>query len=275
MTLPWHNAWSTLALTLACMIAPAAHAAPLVMAVSEGSSGGTDHARVIAKYKGLADAIGRSINASVNVVFIREFAALEDGLKQQRFDLAMARPSDYPARALRDHGYQFVATSQPEGRCMIVVPEASPLKSIRDIRGQRIVLPNPAAYMTRFCTAELRDQGIDLAKETVVRVKEQDAVPFYLTNKFGDVAGVASYSGVARGLQKSGLRVLHQSQPQPYFPLVAKRTLTAAQIEAIQAELARLPSSPEGQAVLKSVGTQGFDTGSDKRLRSLLDWLER
>ncbi|MDO9291347.1 MAG: hypothetical protein Q7U09_07185, partial [Hydrogenophaga sp.] len=40
----------------------------LVLAISEGSSGGTDHARVIAKYQGLADAIGPSIGQKVNVV---------------------------------------------------------------------------------------------------------------------------------------------------------------------------------------------------------------
>lgn len=269
------TAWTNLVLAALCGLLPSARAASLVMAVSEGSSGGTDHARVIAKYKGLADAIGRSINASVNVVFIREFAALEEGLKQQRFDLAMARPSDYPARALRDHGYQFVATSKPEGHCLIVVPKASPLTSIRDIRGQRVVLPNPAAYMTRLCTAELRDQGVDMTKENIVRVKEQDAIPFYLSNRFGDVGGVASYSGVARGLDKSGLRVLHQSRPQPYFPLVAKRTFTAAQMQAIRRALATLPDTADGQAVLRSVGTQGFDTGTEQRLRDLLEWLER
>lgn len=269
------TAWTHLVLAILFGLLPSAGAATLVMAVSEGSSGGTDHARVIAKYKGLADVIGRSINASVNVVFIREFSALEDGLKQQRFDLAMARPSDYPARALRDHGYQFVATSKPDGHCLIVVPNASPLSSIRDIRGQRVVLPNPAAYMTRLCTAELRDQGLDMAKENIVRVKEQDAIPFYLANRFGDVGGVASYSGVARGLEKSGLRVLHQSRPQPYFPLVAKRTFTAAQLQAIQSALATLPDTADGQAVLKSMGTQGFDTSTEKRLRDLLEWLER
>src|SRR3990167_10945045 len=82
-----------------------------MLAISEGSSGGTDHARVIAKYQGLADAIGKSINQKVNVVFIREFSALEEGMKERRFALAMARPSDFPARGMRDYGYQYVASA--------------------------------------------------------------------------------------------------------------------------------------------------------------------
>ena len=269
------NRWTLGIATLALGLSMgSAMARDLVMAISEGSSGGTDHARVIAKYQGLADAIGKSINQQVNVVFIREFSALEEGLKNNRFDLAMARPSDYPARAMRDYGYQFVASAKPEGHCMIIVPKDSAYKALADIKGKRIVLPNPAAYMTKFCAAELRDQGIDLASEKVERVREQGAIPFYLTNKFGDVGGVASYSGVAQSLEKTGHRVLHKSVAQPYFPLVADKDLSSAQVQAVQRAMLTLGDTEEGRAVLNNVGIEGFDTSSEKRLRDLLTWLE-
>lgn len=268
----WAHRIASFAMALA---ASQALAKDLVMAISEGSSGGTDHARVIAKYRGLAEAIGRAIDQQVNVVFIRDFAALEDGLQNKRFDLVMARPSDYPARAMRDHGYRYVATSKPDGQCLIIVPKDAPYTSLADIRGKRIVLPSPAAYMTRLCAAELRDQGMDLAKERIERVQEQGAVPFYLTNKFGDVGGVASYSGVAKTLEKSGHRVLHTSVAQPYFPLVAKDTLTATQILSMQRALLALSDSGDGRAVLKSVGIDGFESSSEQRLKALLSWLEK
>lgn len=247
----------------------------LVLAISEGSSGGTDHARVIAKYQGLADAIGQSIDQKVNVVFIREFPALEEGLQNNRFDLAIARPSDYPARGMRDHGYQYVASARPDGQCLLIVPKDSPYQTLADIKGKRIVLPGAASYMAKFCSAELRDRGIDLTKERVERVREQGAVPFYLKNKFGDVGGVASYSGVANTLDKTGHRVLHTSVSQPYFPLIAHKAFSAAQIAAMQSALRALPDTEPGRDVLKSVGIQGFDTSTEKRLRNLLTWLER
>ncbi len=245
----------------------------LVMAISEGSSGGTDHARVIAKYQGLAEAIGKSINQKVNVVFIREFSALEEGLKNKRFDLAMARPSDYPARAIRDYGYQFVASAKPDGHCLIIVPQDSSYKTLADIKGKRIVLPNPAAYMTKLCAAELRDQGIDLTKEKVQQVREQGAIPFYLTNKFGDVGGVASYSGVAKSLEKTGHRVLHKSVAQPYFPLIVNKDMGASQVQSMQRAVVGMSETDDGRAALKQIGIQGFDTSSEKRLRDLLAWL--
>lgn len=245
----------------------------LILAISEGSSGGTDHARVIIKYRGLADIIGNSIGKKVDLIFIREFAALEEGLKENRFDLAMARPSDYPARAMRDYGYQYVASAKPDGQCLIIVPKDAPYKTLADIKGKRIVLPNPAAYMTKFCTSELRDQGIDLAKEQVIRVREQGAVPFYLSNTFGDVGGIASYSGAAKSLEKSGQRVLHASVAQPYFPLIASKEFSTAEVNAIQTALRSMPDSEAGKAVLGRVGIAGFDTSTEKRLRDLLAWL--
>ena len=65
----------------------------LILGISEGTSGGTDHARVMLKYGGLAKSLSSALKSEVKVVFVREFAQLEDGMKTGRLDLAMARPS--------------------------------------------------------------------------------------------------------------------------------------------------------------------------------------
>ena len=247
----------------------------LVFAISEGTSGGTDHARVVAKYGGLANVLGDAIKRRVVVVFVREFAQLEEGMKTGRFDFVMARPSDYPARGVRNHGYRYVAHARPDGQCLLVVPKASPMKSLAEARGKRWVLPEQAAYMTKFCTAELRDQGIDLAKERVTYVREQASIGQYLQTNLSDVGGVASYSGLARDLEKNGLAVLHKSTPQPYFPLVAGKGITPAQIEAAQKQFAGIEQNPMGPDILKSIGIEGFDVGGAMRLGDLLAWIEK
>lgn len=264
-----------IALLLPLLMAGAARSAEpeYTLAVSEGTSGGLDHARATAKYAGLAEALGRALKGKVTVVFAREFALLEDGLKAKRFDLALARPSDYPARAMRDNGYRFVASAKPEGQCLIVTRNDSPLKTIADAKGARWVLPEQVSYMSRFCNAELRDRGIPLKGEKVQFVREQGAVQFYLEHKLADVGGVASYSGVARSLDKAGLRVLHRSVMQPYSPMVAGPRLTAEQLQAVQAELRAMDQADAGRGVLKTLGIQGFDTGTGPRVLSLLEWL--
>jgi len=264
---------STLLVVTSTQAQAPAHA-EFILAVSEGTSGGLDHARVIAKYGSLADAIGRALKRKVQVVFAREFSSLEEGIRSGRFDLVLARPSDYPARAVRDHGYQFVASARPDGQCLIVTGKDSALQTLEQARGGRWVLPEKVAYMSKFCTAELRDRGIALAAEKNVQyVREQAAVTFYLEEKLADVGAIASYSGAAKTLEKSGLRVLHTSAPQPYFPLVAGQRVSPDQVRAVQAELTALPQSETGREVLKTVGIQAFDTGSGERLRGLLGWL--
>lgn len=253
----------------------AAQQKDLVLAISEGTSGGTDHARVLAKYGGLANVIGDAIKRKVVVVFVREFSQLEQGMKVGRFDFVMARPSDYPARGMRDYGYRYVAHAKPDGQCLIVVPKTSTIRTLADARGKRWIFPEKAAYMTKFCNAELRDQGIDLAQEKVAYVREQATIGQYLEGSFADVGGVASYSGLATKWQKDGHTVLHKSVTQPYFPLIATRRLDARQVEAVQKQLVTIEDNPMGLDVLKSVGIAGFDTGGQQKLAQLLDWIEK
>jgi phosphonate transport system substrate-binding protein len=260
-----------LSLTLAATCASAD--TEMVFGVSEGTSGGTDHARVVAKYGGLADALARALKRKVNVVFLREFSSLEDGMRSGRLDLLMARPSDYPARGMRDHGYQFVASAKPDGQCIVIAAKNSPLAKLEDARGKRWVMPEQVSFMSRFCKAELRDRGILVANEKVQYVREQGAVPFYLDNNFANVGVVASYSGVAKNLEKTGHKVLHRSVPQPYFPLVAHRRITPDQVRAMQLELAKLKDSDAGREILSTVGITAFETQGGERMLALLTWL--
>lgn len=259
---------------IATLWSGAVRSADLTLGVSEGTSGGLDHGRVIAKYGPLAEVLGKALGRKVQVVFAREFSALDEGLRSGRFDLAMARPSDYPARAMRDHGYQFVASARPEGQCLIVVKEADPAASLAQLKGRRWVMPETVSYMSKFCAAELRDRGLPLKAENVQHVREQGAVVFYLQQGFADAGGIASYSGAAKELGKAKLRVLHRSVPQPYFPLVAHGRLGGEQIRAMQAELSALPNSEPGRALLKGVGIEGFDVTTGARLKALPGWLE-
>ena len=230
---------------------------------------------MVAKYGGLANVIGDAIKRRVVVVFVREFAQLEEGMKSGRFDFVMARPSDYPARGVRNYGYRYVAHAKPDGQCLLIVPKASGLKSLAEARGKRWVLPEQAAYMTKFCTAELRDQGIDLAREKVTYVREQSSIGSYLESNLADVGGVASYSGLAGNWQKAGNPVLHKSVPQPYFPLIAGKAVTPPQVQAIQKQLADVENVATGADILKLIGIAGFDTSGQQRLGELLAWLEK
>jgi ABC-type phosphate/phosphonate transport system substrate-binding protein len=263
-------------LLMAIAYSVAAHSAPVkpvVLAISEGTSGGIDNAAAQVKYKGLADLIGKTLQKPVSVVFVREFSDLDQGMKEQRFDIVMARPSDYPARGVRQYGYYFIATAEPSGHCALIVSANSPLKSVKELQGKYFALPERQAYMTHFCTAALRDEGIRLESSHVYYVREQNAIPFALDNKMADVGGVASYSGVYRKLRQSGKRLLYESVAQPYFPVIASRSLSPAERQSLQALLVNLKSMPDGQPELDRLAITGFVTTEQAKFNKLLDWL--
>jgi phosphonate transport system substrate-binding protein len=257
--------------------APMATAAPakkqLVLAVSEGTSGGTTAEAAQAKYQPLADVLGAAINAEFKVQFVREFAVLTKGMQENQFDLVLARPSDYPARGMRDNQYQFVATASPDGRCMLIVHKDSPIKSLADAKHKTFVMPEETSYMARFCRAELRDSGILLENEKVHYVREQAVIPFAIEGRISDVGGISSYSGAFAKWAKGDNRVLHQSKPQPYMPMVASRNLSPEQVGKLKDALVELGHSDAGKQVLKRVGVTAFLTTEEGRLRKLLEWL--
>jgi ABC-type phosphate/phosphonate transport system substrate-binding protein len=155
--------------------------------VSEGTSGGASFLDVLVKYQPLAGEIGRVLGGKVHVLLVREFDRLEAGMRERDFDIVMARPSDYPARGLRDYGWRYVATARPDGHCLLIVKKDSPLQTIADARGRRFILPESSAYMTRFCRAELRDRGIAVEKESVQYTREQSTVAFALQAGQADI----------------------------------------------------------------------------------------
>lgn len=261
------------ALSLSPLPAVAQEVKPIALAVSEGTSGGIDAAAGRKKYAPMAERLSAALGSKVEVVFVREFAELEKGMKDGRFDFVVARPSDYPARGLRDYGYQYVANAEPEGHCMLAVPTGSPIRTLAQLRGKTFVLPEEVAYMTRFCRAELRDKGIDLAREKVFYVREQGAIPFGLENGIVDVGGMASYSGAIRQWREKGHRVLHESVGQPYMPVVAGPRVSAEALDLARLTLLGLSADEQGRAFLRQLGIDGFTADGEERLRALLEWL--
>jgi phosphonate transport system substrate-binding protein len=248
----------------------------LFFAVSEGASSSIDPIEAVNKYVPLANVLGKAAGLRVVVSLVRNFEALELGMKNDEFELVMARPSNYMARGVRDYGYSLVATSKPDGQCFFVVNKESTLKKLEEIKGKQIMFPEKAAFMTKFCGAELRDHGIDINREPQVRyAKEQGAIGWAVEKKLVDVGIVASFSPVAKNWEKNGGIVLHKTAPQPYFPLVVTKRVSADKLAKMQKALAELNATEEGKKVLSSLGIQGFNIESKDRLMNLLKWLDK
>lgn len=246
----------------------------LVLGVTEGTAGGADAAAAAAqKYAELAAMIGKVLDRRISLEYVRKLAALDEGMKARRFDIVLARPTDYLARAIRDYGYQFVATAEPAIHCELMVPKTSSLKSVKELRDKYFILPQERAYITNFCLAALRDEGIRLDKNNMYFVGDQDAILFGLDHGMADVGGVATNTKAFRNLKAAGYRVLYESIPQPFFPVIAAPSIDAQSVRKLQRLLTGLGGTSEGRDELERIGIAGFVTTEEQRLRELLTWL--
>ena len=246
----------------------------LILAVSEGGAGNVDAFEISTRYESFKQVIEKALGRPIILVAVRDIKVLRQSVETGAYALVISRPADILAEAIRDYGYQAVVASKESARALFIVLKDSPLTTIADIKGKRIVTPDRYAYMWRIANAMMREAGVPMAKEQVRIMRDQAAIEWSLEKGFFDVGVVASYSGVGRNWEKKGGRVIARSREVPNTPLIASSKLSAVQVEKIRSALIALNSSEGGAAILKQIGViGGFRETSRAEFLDMLTWL--
>jgi len=245
----------------------------LVLAISEGASGNLAATDVVFQYEEFKRVVEKALRAPVTLVAVRNAKEFRQALATGSYALAMSRPADVLAEAVRDHGYQAVVVAKEPAYALFIVNKDSPLKSIADIKGKSIVVPDRYAYMWRIANAMMRDNRLSMEKEKVRSMGDQAAIGWSMEGRFFDVGVVSSTSGVGRTWEKNGGRVLVRSPEVLNTPMIASARIPGAQIQKLRAALVSLESTEDGAAILKKVGASGFKEASSQTFLDLLKWL--
>jgi ABC-type phosphate/phosphonate transport system substrate-binding protein len=245
----------------------------LIFAINEGGSGNLDATEILLRYEEFVKIAEKALGARLTLVAVRDIQVLQRSLETSAYALVLSRPADMLAQAVRDYGYSPVAVSREPAYCLFIVPKDSPLQSIADVHGKRIVTPDRYAYMWRIAFAMLRDNRIAMGKENVRSMRDQAAIAWSMENSFFDVGIVASFSPAGRTWEKKGGRVIATSPEVPNTPVIASKKLSAAQVARLSETLVALDSTEEGKAVLKRINVAAFKPTSPKVFVDLLNWL--
>lgn len=247
---------------------------PLVMAVNEGAAEDSDYTAMFFRFDGFARVVEKALGERVVMVPARIRSTLKANLKNHTLDLLISRPNDVPAEAVRDFGYQPVASAKEPYRTLFIVAKTSPLKAIADVKGRRIVTPDAYSNMWRAANAMLRDAGIDMMQQQVKAMRDQAAIAWSVENGFYDVGVVNSVSGVGRTWEKKGGRVIATSREQINMPFIASPAMSPQKVARLRAAVLALDSSDAGRAILKSIGVPtGFKEAPQEEFFALLKWL--
>jgi phosphonate transport system substrate-binding protein len=245
----------------------------VVLAINEGASGNLTATDVLFRYEEFKPVLEKALGAPVTLVAVRSAKELRNGVATGTYTLVMSRPADVLAEAIRDHGYQAVVTAKEPAYALFIVANNSPLKTIADIKGKKIVTPDRYAYMWRIANAMMRDNSLSLEGEQVRNMGDQAAIGWSMEERFFDVGVVSSTSGVGRTWEKKGGRVLARSREVPNTPIIASPKISAAQVQKLRVTLVALESTESGAALLKRMGVNGFREASSQTFLDLLKWL--
>lgn len=245
----------------------------LTFAVNEGGAANADYTETQFRFEEFTQLVRKTLGREVMLVSARNRDRLNENLKSGAYPLLLARPNDVPAQAVRDYGYQVIAVAKEPSQAWLVVMKNSKIKTIADIKGKSIVTPDQYSNMWRVANAMLRDAGIDMSKEAVKSMRDQQAIAWSLENGFYQVGVINSVSGVAKTWEKSGNRVVAKSPDLPNMPFIASPEITPEQVAKLRAAVVALDKTDEGRVILKKVGLTGFQETPAKTLLDFLAWI--
>lgn len=249
---------SFLALTVLAAGINSAAAQDLVLAINEGvtyQEGGPASER----YKPLLQLLSKELKQNVKLQNVDKYAVFEKGLAEGKYDLAFIHPAHIGLLAVKKNGYEGLVTAKgyTDYRARVLVAQASPIKTMQDLRGKKIGVPSVESITTVMFTANLHELRFTNPEKTYTPTRYQDAVPFMIDNGFVD-AGVTGSAGVAKAWAAKGGRILAETKPIPIKQFLASKKLSESDREKVKTLLLTLPDSEAGRTALSRIGMTGF-----------------
>ncbi len=253
---------------------PARAADDLVFGINEGVTYRITPQETRERYREIGELLTKILKRQVRIEPVDDYVKLRRSLEDLRYDLAFVHPAHHSLRAIRDQKYQLVVLTKgfTEYKARFLIKQDSPLKRPEDIKGRKLVMPDPDSITAWMVRATLRDLGIDPRKEAINTTRYQDAIPFMIDNGFNEIGSTAA-GGVIRAWQARGGRVLFESRPVPIKHLIAAPRMSKDDIEKVRAFFLGLETSKENRKFLDKIGFQGFIVGNEQALAEITVWL--
>jgi ABC-type phosphate/phosphonate transport system substrate-binding protein len=258
-------------LALLPLVAPAAD---LVFSVTEGVTYQATPKEIRDKFEPLAQALGSALKRNVRVVLVPKYNDVRAGLAKQEYDLAFIHPAHVALAEVKAGRYKTLAwtAGYTEYTVSLMVKPTDTAKGIADIKGRKLVTPDPDSITAWMVRAMLRASKFGPDDVKIMTTRYQDAVPFYLEYGFADVGATAANSVVKEWTDKGG-KVFLKSRPVPIKYFIVSTKVPADEQERIQHALFSLSQTEPGRQVLGAIGYKGFIPPDPAVDASAIDWL--
>jgi ABC-type phosphate/phosphonate transport system substrate-binding protein len=266
-------AW--LAVAVRAVVPYSAAAADLVFSVTEGVTYQATPKEIRDKFEPLALALGAALKRNVRVVLVPKYDDVRAGLAKQEYDLAFIHPAHVALAEVKAGRYKTLAwtAGYTEYTVSLMVKPNDPAKALPDVKGRKLVTPDPDSITAWMVRAMLRSASMSPDKDLkIMTTRYQDAVPFYLEYGFADIGATAANSVVKEWTDKGG-KVFLKSRSVPIKYFIVSSKVSADEQERIQRALVTLAQSDQGKQVLAAMGYRGFVMPDHAVDTSAIAWL--
>ena len=226
------------------------------------------------KFEPLAEVIGKALRRNVKVVLVPAYDDVRAGLARQDYDVAFVHPAHVAMAEIKAGRYRSIAwtTGYTEYTVSLLAKADDPIKDLNDLKGRKLVTPDPDSITAVMVRAMLRAQNMGTGDLKVLTTRYQDAVPFYLEYGFANVGATAANAVVKQWTDKGG-KVALRSRSVPIKQFIASSRLAPEEREKIRDVLINLPQSDPGRRALAASGYKAFvDTDAAVEERTIA-WL--
>jgi ABC-type phosphate/phosphonate transport system substrate-binding protein len=241
--------------------------------VNEGVTTEQNSILMTEKYQTFADYLGKHLkNKRIKAVPTVDIQRFEKYLRDGRYALVFGKSVNVLAKAVRDQRYQPLVKREDSYRAVFIVPQDSAIKTLAELRGQKVLLPDQYAYTSKIGLATLREAGIDPALVSIQHTRFQEAVAEYVRLS-GAAVGLVNPTAGKRWLESGG-RILAETKGFVNWSVLAAPDVRSTEAQQLTEILIQMKDSAEGREVLKTLGIPSFVRADRQDYLTLLKFID-
>lgn len=212
--------------------------------------------------------LGKGLPFRLDFATAKDIPTFEACLAQGAYDVAYMNPYHYVVFHEIAAYRAFAIERGKKLNGVIVVRKDSPLRSLRDLGGQRIAFPSPAAFGASVIPrAEMTRMGISF---TPVYVKSHDSVYRAVASRALVAGGGVrlTFDNIAPDLRDQ-MRIIYSTRDYTPHAFAAHDRVKRGSVEALRARMQAVAAEQPG--LVRAIGMKGFDAATDSDWQDIRD----
>jgi ABC transporter, phosphonate, periplasmic substrate-binding protein len=191
---------------------------------------------VKAKYVPFAEAAAKRIKEPVEITPVSSATVVSE-LDSEKHELMVVHTHEaLKAVAQKKWHLVFFTQDTSNNQIYFMSRAADKDKKLADMGAPRMVFPGKTSFASTAARAELGRLNMQPAADKTQITAYQDALTFYLTHNFADVA-VTRVTKIAQQWQKSGGGIVYTTASLPVYAVIARPSTPTARLETLSNEL--------------------------------------